>query len=170
MPINSITKAVSQINSLIYIYTNNKNLSIENKELYKWKDLAKKLLVENEELKRLLNGINKLPDSYVTAKVISNSSGSYIKTITINVGTKHGLSIGNAVVNNWGMIGRVVEVGKRSARVLLITDINSQIPVYFEKSKHKAILIGNNSDLLEVKYLKSRVKLFDKDRIITSGE
>ena len=68
------------------------------------------------------------------------------------------------------MIGRVIEVGKRSARVLLITDINSQIPVYFEKSKHKAILIGNNSDLLDIKYLKSRVKIFDKDRVITSGE
>ena len=68
------------------------------------------------------------------------------------------------------MIGRVIEVGKKSARVLLITDINSQIPVYFEKSKHKAIVIGNNSDLLEVKYLKSRVKLFDSERIITSGE
>ena len=68
------------------------------------------------------------------------------------------------------MIGRVIEVGKKSARVLLLTDINSQIPVFFEKSKHKAILIGNNSDLLEIKYLKSRVKLFDRERIITSGE
>ena len=170
LPINSINKAVNQINSLIFIYSNNKNLSLENKELYKWKDLAQKLLVENEELKKLLNGVNKIPDSFVTAKVISNSSGSYIKTITLNVGTMHGLSIGNAVTNNWGMIGRVIEVGKKSARVLLVTDINSQIPVYFEKSKHKAIVIGNNSDFLEVKYLKSRVKLYDKDRIITSGE
>ena len=170
LPINSITKTVNQINSLIFIYSDNKNLKIENKELYKWKDLAQKLLVENEELKKLMNGVNNIPDNYVTAKVISNSSGSYIKTITINVGTKHGLIIGNAVVNNWGMIGRVIEVGKNSARVLLITDINSQIPVYFEKSRHKAIVIGNNSDLLEIKYLKPRVKLFDKERIITSGE
>ena len=51
LPINSINKAVNQINSLIFIYSNNKNLSLENKELYKWKDLAQKLLVENEELK-----------------------------------------------------------------------------------------------------------------------
>ncbi len=121
-------------------------------------------------MKKLLNGVNNIPDNFVTAQVISNSSGSYIKTITINVGTKHGLSIGNAVVNNWGMIGRVIQVGKKSSRVLLTTDINSQIPVYFEKSKHKAILMGNNSDLLEVKYLKSRVKLFNNERLITSGE
>ena len=88
LPINSITKAVNQINSLIFIYSDNQNLIIENKELYKWKDLAQKLLVENEELKKLLNGINNIPKNFVTAKVISNSSGSYIKTITINVGKK----------------------------------------------------------------------------------
>ena len=45
VPINSINKAVNQVNSLIFIYSNNKNLSLENKELYKWKDLAQKLLV-----------------------------------------------------------------------------------------------------------------------------
>ena len=137
LPINSINKAVNQINSLIFIYSNNKNLSIENKELYKWKDLAQKLLVENEELKKLLNGINNIPNNFITAKVISNSSGSYIKTITINVGTKHGISIGNAVINNWGMVGRVIEVGKKSARVLLVTDINSQIPVFLKNQNIK---------------------------------
>ena len=88
----------------------------------------------------------------------------------LNVGKAKGVSIGNAVINNWGMIGRVIEVGKRSSRVLLITDINSQIPIYFEKSKHKAILIGKNSDLLELKYLKPRVNISNNERIITSGE
>ena len=169
-PINSITKAAIQINSLIFLYSNNKNLILENNELYKWKDLAQRLLVENDELKKLLNGVKNIPNNFLTAKVISNSSGSYIKTITINVGTKDGLSIGNAVVNNWGMIGRIIQVGKKSSRVLLTTDINSQIPIYFEKSKHKAILSGNNSDLLTVKYLKSRVKLFNNERLLTSGE
>ena len=169
-PINSITKAANQINSLIFLYSNNKNLILENNELYKWKDLAQRLLVENNELKKLLNGANKIPYNFITAKVIANSSGSYIKTITINVGTKDGLFIGNAVVNNWGMIGRIIQVGKKSSRVLLTTDINSQIPIYFEKSKHKAILSGNNSDLLTVKYLKSRVKLFNNERLLTSGE
>ncbi len=170
LPINSLTKAGNQINSLIFLYTDNKNLIFENNELYKWRDLAQRLLVENQELKKLLNAVNNIPNDFVTAKVIANSSGSYIKTITLNVGKAKGVSIGNAVINNWGMIGRVIEVGKRSSRVLLITDINSQIPIYFEKSKHKAILIGKNSDLLELKYLKPRVNISNNERIITSGE
>ena len=169
LPINSITKASNQINSLIFLYSNNKNLILENNELYKWKDLAQRLLIENDELKKLLNGANKIPYNFITAKVISNSSGSYIKTITINIGSKHGVKVGNPVINNWGMIGRVIEPGKLASRVLLTVDINSQIPVYFEKTKQRAILVGKNSDLLELKFFSSRVNLIDKDWLINSN-
>jgi len=68
------------------------------------------------------------------------------------------------------MIGRIVELGKNASRVLLTVDINSQIPVYFENSLHRAILVGKNSDLLELKFLKKRVKLRNKERLMTSGE
>ena len=170
IPVNSVTKAANQINSLIFLYTKNKNLAEENMILYKWKDLAQGLLVENEELRKLLNSVNKIPNKFLTAEVIANSSGSYIKTVTLNVGKVNGIKIGNAVINNWGMVGRVIQVGKKTSRVLLITDINSQIPIYFEKSKHKAILTGKNSDLLEIKFLKPRVFLIDNDRVFTSGE
>jgi len=170
IPINSLSKAANQINSLVFIYSKNENLALENKQLYKWKDLAQRLLVENQDLKKLLNGTKNIPNKFITAEVIANSSGSYIKTITINVGTIDSVAIGNAIVNNWGMIGRVIGVGKKTSRVLLVTDINSQIPIYFEKSKHKAIVIGKNADLLEIKFLKPRVKLFNNERLITSGE
>jgi rod shape-determining protein MreC len=170
VPVSSVTQAAGKINSIIFMYSENKNLKQENVELYKWKDLGHKLLAENQELRRLLNTSNTVSHSFITAKVISNSAGSYNKTITLNVGKKHGVSIGSAVTNNFGMIGRVVEVGSKVSRVLLITDINSQIPVYFEKTRHNAILRGQNSDFLEVKYLKPRVYLLDKDRLITSGD
>ena len=78
--------------------------------------------------------------------------------------------MGNPVLNNWGMIGRIVDIGKNASRVLLTTDINSQIPVYFEKSLHRAILVGKNSDLLELKFLKKRAYLEDEERLMTSGE
>lgn len=170
VPVSTVTQAAGKINSIIFMYSENKNLQQENVELYKWKDLGHKLLAENQELRRLLNTSNTIAHNFITAKVISNSAGSYNKTITINVGKKHGISIGNAVANNFGMVGRVVEVGSKVSRVLLITDINSQIPVYFEKTRYNAILRGQNSDFLELKYLKPRVYLLDKDRLITSGD
>ena len=169
-PVGSISASLDDVNDFLFLYSQNNNLKDENKELYKWKDLGQRLLEENKELRKLLNAVNKLPDKFITASIVSNSAGSYIKTITINVGKKNGVRLGNAVTNNWGMIGRVVELGNNVSRVLLTTDINSQIPIYFERSRYRAILIGKNSNLLEIKFLKNRVNLFDNDRVITSGE
>ena len=107
-----------------------------------------------KELKKLLNSAKERNQKFISSKVISNSGGSYVKTITINVGSNDGVRVGNPVLNNWGMIGRIVEIGRNASRVLLTTDINSQIPVYFENSLHRAILVGKNSDMLELKFLK----------------
>ena len=169
-PVNSVSDGFYKINDLVYLYTENQDLREENKSLSKWKDLALKLLAENDELKKLLNSAIETNQKFVSSKVISNSGGSYVKTITVNVGTNDGVRVGNPVLNNWGMIGRIVEIGRNSSRVLLTTDINSQIPVYFENSLHKAILVGKNSDLLELKFLKKRVYLQDEERLMTSGE
>ena len=169
-PVSSISESINDVNNFLFLYSQNKNLKDENRDLYKWKDLGQKLLEENRELRKLLKAANKIPEKYITANIISNSAGSYVKTITINVGKRNGVKLGNAVVNNWGMVGRIVQLGNNVSRVLLITDINSQIPVYFERSKHRAILIGKNSNLLEIKFLKNRVNILDQDRLITSGE
>ena len=169
-PVNSVSDGFYKINDLVYLYTENQDLREENKSLSKWKDLALDLLAENKELKKLLNSAKDRNQKFVSSKVISNSGGSYVKTITVNVGSNHGVRVGNPVLNNWGMIGRIVEIGRNSSRVLLTTDINSQIPVYFENSLHKAILVGKNSDLLELKFLKKRVYLQDEERLMTSGE
>ncbi len=169
-PVNSVSEGFYKINDLVYLYSENQDLKEENKSLSKWKDLALELLAENDELKKLLNSTIETNQKFVSSKVISNSGGSYVKTITINVGSNEGVRLGNPVLNNWGMIGRIVEIGRNSSRVLLTTDINSQIPVYFENSLHRAILVGKNSDLLELKFLKKRVYLQDEERLMTSGE
>lgn len=169
-PLGSISSSLDEINSLINIYSLNQKLTQENEALYKWQELAKQLAIENEDLKKQLNAINKIPYQMKTAELISNSAASYIKTVTINIGSKDGVKIGNPVINNWGMIGRIIEVGKYASRVLLTVDINSQIPVYFEATKQRAILVGKNSDLLELKFFNNRINLIDKDRLLTSGE
>ena len=169
-PVNSLSDGFYRVNNLVNMYNENQILKEENKSLIKWKDLALRLLAENKELQKLLNSVNLDSENLITTRVISNSAGSYVKTLTINVGSNDGVKLGNPVINDWGMIGRIVELGRNSSRVLLTVDINSQIPVYFENSLHRAILVGKNSDLLELKFLKKRVLLLDGDRLLTSGE
>jgi rod shape-determining protein MreC len=68
------------------------------------------------------------------------------------------------------MLGRVIEVGEKAARVLLLTDINSRVPVLIEGSNQKAILSGNNGDYLSLKHLPADSSLSEGGRIVTSGD
>ena len=76
---------------------------------------------------------------------------------------------GDAVVNGEGLIGRVAEAGRRSGRVLLISDLNSRIPVVAEKSRIRAILAGDNSPSPKLAFLSPNARLDVGDRIVTSG-
>ena len=116
---NSLSEGFYKINELVFLYSENQSLKQENNSLKKWKDLGLKLLVENEELKGLLNTAKKDNQKFTTARVISNSGGSYVKTITINAGSNDGVKVGNPVVNNWGMVGRVVDLGKNASESVI---------------------------------------------------
>ena len=169
-PAASFTSGVESFFSLMNIYNNNKELEQENANLRIWKNKAETLQIENDKLRQLLDSIKETNYSYVTAKVISTSGGSFLKTVTINAGKNNGIKIGNAVVNVSGMIGRIVEVGNSAARVLLVTDLNSQIPVVTEQSGYKAILAGDNSPLLFLKFLHAHSVIKNGERLITSGD
>ena len=91
--------------------------------------------------------------SYVTARVIANSGGGYVRTVMINAGSEAGLARGQAAITGDGLVGRLTEVGSRAARVLLITDLNSRIPVVVEGSRTSAVLAGDNSERPRLLYV-----------------
>ncbi len=91
--------------------------------------------------------------SYVTARVIANSGGAYVRTLLINAGIEDHVARGQAAITGEGLVGRLTEVGNRAARVLLITDLNSRIPVMIESSHVNAVLAGDNSERPRLMYL-----------------
>jgi rod shape-determining protein MreC len=76
---------------------------------------------------------------------------------------------GQAAITGAGLVGRVLEVGKRASRVLLLTDISARVPVVVERTRDQAVLAGNNSDNPELRYLPRDVDIKVGDRIVTSG-
>ena len=108
--------------------------------------------------------------SYVTARVIANSGGAYVRTVMINAGTDGGLARGQAAITGDGLVGRLTEVGSRAARVLLITDLNSRIPVRIEGSRTSAVLAGDNSERPRLLYIPAPDGVKIGDRVVTSGE
>jgi rod shape-determining protein MreC len=85
-------------------------------------------------------------------------------------GSRAGVAKGQAAVTGAGLAGRVLEVGERSARILLITDINARVPVVAERSRDQAVLAGRNSDLPEILYLSRDSDVKVGDRLVTSGQ
>lgn len=126
----------------------------------------KELEQENSELKTLLKLKNQ-KTSMATAEVVDIFSNEFNRSLIINIGTEEEVSEGNLVCNSSGLIGRVIEVTKDWSRVLLITDVNSNIPVKIGKAN--AILAGTNSKFLKISIIHEDIEINEGDVVETSG-
>ena len=147
----------------------NRTLREENARLLQWQAVARRLEVENAALRGLTGYVPEAAASDISARVIGASGGAYVRSVLIAAGSRHGVRKGQAAVAGAGLAGRVTEVGDRSARVLLITDLNSRIPVVVEGSRDQAVLAGDNSDRPRLDYLRSNARVSPGDRVVTSG-
>ena len=107
-------------------------LQRENNELKKWKYIAGSLNSQNIALRDLYNFVPLPTVKTITGRIISYSGGAFTRSILINVGSKSGARQGQAVMSSFALVGILVEVGDEYSRVLLITDLNSQIPVKYK--------------------------------------
>lgn len=124
-------------------------LEEENHKLTEWKNLALKKERENKHLSEMLHVIPEGTVDFKTARVLGTPNDYYHSTLIISTPTDHSLKKNFAVICPKGVVGRVIEVGLSTARVMLATDIGSRIPVRFE-SGEQAILAGQNTDELVV--------------------
>ena len=109
-------------------------------------------------------------ENYVFVKVTADTQTHYNKTIIINAGKNMDIQKGDAALTSKGLIGSVVDVYEKYSRVLLITDINSKIPVRVGKNNKKAIISGNNTNRIDLLYLKENITFEDEDLAYTSGD
>jgi rod shape-determining protein MreC len=168
-PAVTVSHVITEARELARLREENNILRAENERLLKWQNAARTLLAENRELRNLL-GFSPDPDaSSVTARVIGDSGGAFVRSVLVNAGVREGVAKGNAALSGNGLLGRVAEVGLRSARILLINDLNSRIPVVVERSRERAILAGDNSLTPRLLYLPPLTDIQVGDRIVTSG-
>ena len=169
-PAASVASFVEEIDALLEVHENNSVLEDQNAALLKWQSVAEKFSRENEELRRMLHVVPDPEASFVTARVISDSGGPFVRTVLINAGENDRVHKGQAVINREGLTGRVVSAGRHSARILLLTDLNSRIPVIVESSREKAVLAGDNTPHPRLEFLAVDARVNVGDRIVTSGQ
>lgn len=155
---------------LFSLVGDNARLRAENERLRQWQAVALTLEAENAELRADLHWIPDPAAAYVTARVVADAGGVYARSVLLSVGPNHSVARGEVALDDHGIVGRVTELGTRSARVLLITDINSRIPVTLEQSGGRAILAGTNGDLPKLLYWPEESPPLEGERVVTSAE
>lgn len=168
-PMAAIHEGVAEAQSMIDLYQENKRLRAERTRLLHWQGVARKLEAENRVLREQLGVIPEREASFVTARVIADTGGAFSQSVIVNAGARQGVREGQAAVTADGLVGRVIDVGSRSARVLLVTDINAKIPVLVEPSRTRAIMAGANKALPKLNWLPPGAVIGVGDRVVTSG-
>lgn len=169
-PTTSLDAALDRARGFVGAYREIARLTQENERLLGWQQAALKLAADNAQLRELLRVAPEPSVSYVTARVIASSGGAFVRSIMVDAGHENGVARGQAAITGDGLIGRVSEVGTRAARILLITDLNSRVPVVIEGSRQRAVLAGDNSERPSLHYLEAGVAVRIGDRVVTSGQ
>ncbi len=168
-PVESVAKAIDHVRQLSVLRQENTLLRESQARLLQWQTAALRLEAENKNLRDLLNYVPGSEPSFITARVIADTGGAFAHSLILNAGVRDGVAKGQAAMTGDGLVGRVAGAGSRSARILLITDLNSRIPVLVGTKRTRAILAGNNSDRPRLIHLPSGETVSAGDRIVTSG-
>ena len=169
-PAAALDAAADRLRGFIAVYRDNVRLAEENERLLGWQQVALRLSAENAELRDLAKLVLEPAISFVTARVIADSGGAYARSVMVNAGRDNGVARGQAAMTGEGLVGRVAEVGSRAARILLITDLNSRVPVIVDGTRQRAILAGDNSARPSLRYVDAGGTMRIGDRIVTSGQ
>ncbi|MBY0406943.1 MAG: rod shape-determining protein MreC [Rickettsiales bacterium] len=169
-PMDAIHNAGMWVGEMVNLRSENVALKNANAELLQWQEKAKTMEMENIALRKLMQVVPSTKSSYITARIVSDLGGPYVHSALIDGGSENGIRKDQAVISDSGLIGRVVDVGESSARVLLLNDINSRVPVITETTHEKSILIGTNTDRPTLAYLTADHKITIGERVVTSGD
>ena len=169
-PAATAARVVEVFVDIAEVYKENKELRQENARLLQWKQAALRLDAENTGLRALLHYRPDPRAGFVSARVIAAPGGAFLRDVVVTAGRRDGVRRGQAAVAGAGMVGRVVEAGEWSSRVLLITDINARVPVVLDASRQRAVLAGDNSDQPRLIYLPPDTHVSIGERVVTSGD
>ena len=152
------------------LYQNYNNLKKENEDLKNKYSKSEFLELENSQLRKLIDEQAQSESNLVSARVMLDEQSPYLNSFVINIGGNKEIKNGMAVLDGKNFIGRIVDVNFFSSRILLITDLNSKIPVISEPSGNHAILSGHGDNKPTLQYLSENHKIQEKDKIYTSGK
>jgi len=168
-PVRWTGAAGDHISSYFFAVSENRRLKAENAELRQWRDQAIAIKTINERYEALMGIQTDPPVPMATGVTVQDTRGPFARARLINVGADKSVRIGNPVLNEHGLIGRVVGTTAGVSRVLLLTDVASRTPVLIERTDQRALLTGDASANPRLAYIRG-AGLKAGDRVLTSGD
>jgi len=165
-----VRSIVAELNLMGKMAAENARLRNENLELQRWYQVAVTLANENEQLKASLHWIPDSAPTYEAGQAVRDAGGLYSRAVLLMVGAHSGVVPGDVAFDGNGLVGRVTEVGERSARVLMITDSSSRIPVRLASSHADAIMVGDNGDTPRLIYYPQDSHPIEGERVVTGDK
>ncbi len=169
-PSKSFSNFSVYIKEHINLYSNYIELKKENNKLKNDISKSEFLELENTQLRKLIEEQVASPSNLVSARVMLDKTSPYLNSFIINTGSNKNIKNGMAVLDGKNFIGRIVDVNFFSSRVLLVSDLNSRIPVIIEPSASHAILNGRGKNEPTLEYLPENHNVKDGDKVYTSGK
>ncbi len=167
-PENIIKNGFIATKNHFFVYEENKILKQKVKDLEIRKYNVQYIQTENERLKETLNEL-KFSSDEILAKVIVDKQSPFLKSIIVNKGSKHGVILGMGVLDQEYLVGKVVEVNFTTSRVLLLSDLNSKIPVDILPNNIQSILSGTGDNIGKIQYIKEEALIESESIVYTSG-
>ena len=169
-PARSLGGSIDLLSSHINLYTNYNNLKKENDLLKDQILTSDYLTLENTQLRKLIDEQMVSYSNLVSSRVMLDKQSPYLNSFVINSGNNKNIKNGMEVLDGKNFIGRIVDVNFFSSRVLLVSDLNSKIPVIIESSENHAILSGRGTGNPTLEYLPEDHKVKPGHKVYTSGK
>jgi len=170
-PTRFLPQAGKDISSFFKVKEENERLKLEL-EKYKSLELNVEFLTdENKNLQKILETeyFNKNLSNIILAKVLVDKNSPFLKSIIVNKGSKHGAELGMAVLDKEYLVGKIVELNFTTSRVLLLSDLNSKIPVDILPNSIQSILSGTGKENGKIQYVKEETLIENENKVFTSG-
>jgi len=174
-PVAGFDRWIGSVSEIFTVYEQNLELKDENARLRQWRNVAIVLQGRVGRYQALLHAVPDPQMNRVLARVIGRANRPFLQTMILNAGRENHALPGQAVVDARGMIGRIYLTGQRTSWVILLTDLNSRIPVTIAASSGntgniQAIMTGDNTAFPSLDMVSHTVTLHAGDQVTSSGD
>jgi rod shape-determining protein MreC len=169
VPLTPFRRLIARVTVYTDLYSELDRLKEENQRMKGWEWKARELERKYSQLGRLAHVVEEPGLEHVAARVVADSRGPFARSAMVGIGRDQGVKPGFPVISADGLVGRITDTGRGAARILLLTDLNSRIPVVIGRSGVRALMVGDSSSNPKLTYAPTSGGIEAGDEVSTSG-